>query len=385
MITVIADDITGAAEIAGVCLRYGLKVSFGIDTVPKDEADVKIIATDSRSATESDAYNIHKKLTEEIYQNHDSLVFKKCDSVLRGYVLTELSAILDVNGRDYVLLQPSNPLSGRCIKNGEYYISDVKIENTGFSNDPDFPTTESTVNSILLQRSTIQNTEKKIYVGNINKITNSGVYIPDCSSIDDLVKSCELAQENILLCGSAAFFEQILIYKGHKTKLAANDLISSPKEFLLISGSIHPESRIFIEKMKNRNIPVVGFPENLIQKKVKEESINQWVKVLSEIWHKNKTLILTISESKISFFDSSTILNERMALAVQLLLKTCKISEILITGGATAYSLLTTLGWAVLDPIEEFAPGVVRMKVHNSEIFLILKPGSYSWAEKQFQ
>ena len=31
MIAVIADDITGAAEIAGVCLRYDLTVSFGID------------------------------------------------------------------------------------------------------------------------------------------------------------------------------------------------------------------------------------------------------------------------------------------------------------------------------------------------------------------
>lgn len=35
MITVIADDLTGAAEIAGVCIRYGLDVAFGIDSIPQ--------------------------------------------------------------------------------------------------------------------------------------------------------------------------------------------------------------------------------------------------------------------------------------------------------------------------------------------------------------
>ncbi|MDO9152622.1 MAG: four-carbon acid sugar kinase family protein [Paludibacter sp.] len=357
-VIIIADDLTGAAEIAGVCLRYGLKVSFGIDAVPQDEADVKIIATDSRSATENEAYIIHKKIAEQIYQYPNSFVFKKCDSALRGFILTELSAILDVSDLTKIILQPANPLTGRCIKAGEYFIGNEKIENTGFSSDPDFPTTESSVRKILLQRSTYHKSTNKIYFGIINEITDNGVFIPDCSSVNDLLKSCELADNETLMCGSAAFFEQILIYKGYKAILTGENQLKIPAGFLLISGSTHPESHNFIEKMKSENIPVSAFPENLKQEKAEEKNIDEWVNELSEVWNKYKKLILTVSETNIFFADSSTILGKRMAQIVQKLLKNCKISEILSTGGAISYTLLKTMEWGMLTPVQELAPGV---------------------------
>ena len=132
MITVIADDITGAAEIAGVCLRYGLHVSFGIESVPAVKADVCIIATDSRSATETKAYAIYQDIMKAVLTGSDSVVFKKCDSALRGYVLTELSAMLEAMKLKRVILQPSNPSVGRCIRKGVYYIENVKIKSTAF-------------------------------------------------------------------------------------------------------------------------------------------------------------------------------------------------------------------------------------------------------------
>jgi uncharacterized protein YgbK (DUF1537 family) len=128
MITVIADDLTGAAEIAGICLRYGLKASFGIDEMPENVADVNIIATDSRSMTEEDAYKTHRQLADIILaKKFNQVVFKKCDSVLRGYVLTELSALLDATEKKTAILQPTNPEGFRCIRNGDYLINDVLI------------------------------------------------------------------------------------------------------------------------------------------------------------------------------------------------------------------------------------------------------------------
>jgi len=157
MITVIADDITGAAEIAGICLRYGLKVTFGIDTVPNVDADVCVVTTDSRSGTELEAYRTHYQLAKTIFKKPESIVFKKCDSVLRGYVLTELSALLDVKKFKKIVLQPSNPASGRCIRDGIYYVGNEEIEETDFANDPDFPATFSEVQKLLLSRSSKYN------------------------------------------------------------------------------------------------------------------------------------------------------------------------------------------------------------------------------------
>ena len=53
---VIADDITGAAEIAGIAVHYGLQVELLTDvggSAPK--ADVLVVATDTRSLSEADA------------------------------------------------------------------------------------------------------------------------------------------------------------------------------------------------------------------------------------------------------------------------------------------------------------------------------------------
>jgi uncharacterized protein YgbK (DUF1537 family) len=49
MIVVIADDITGAAEVAGLGLRHGLTVELVIEGEWSTETDLLVIATDTRS------------------------------------------------------------------------------------------------------------------------------------------------------------------------------------------------------------------------------------------------------------------------------------------------------------------------------------------------
>ena len=49
MLAVIADDLTGAAEIGGIGLSYGLKVEISSKVNPSTEADLLVIATDTRS------------------------------------------------------------------------------------------------------------------------------------------------------------------------------------------------------------------------------------------------------------------------------------------------------------------------------------------------
>lgn len=379
MILVVADDITGAAEIAGTSLRYGLHVSFGIDELPAHEADICIIATDSRSLTEDEAFNIHKKIAEAVFQLPNALIFKKCDSVLRGYILTELSALTEAGVMDTVILQPANPLSGRFIKNGEYYIGTEKIENTGFSLDPDFPTDESFVRNILLRRSSTSHKNFDIHVGTINRINTNGIYIPDCSTVDDLVKSYHLAGEKTLLCGSAAFFEQILIKKFNSSKLNHSHKIAFPSEFLLISGSTHPVSRSFIENQKENNCRVCTLPENLSRQEVNIKDIDNWTCELVNEWNKTKRLIVTTSTNHLNFPNGPKIIGHRIGIIIQKLLQQASVTEIFVTGGATSYTLLKTLNWEILIPVSDISPGVVRMKVKGTSTFLTLKPGSYSW------
>ena len=386
MITVIADDITGAAEIAGVCLRYGLKVGFGIDIIPTNVTDVLIIATDSRSMSEENAYKTHWRLAHEIVKkNPETILFKKCDSVLRGYVLSELSALLDVFDFKNVLLQPANPLSGRTIRDGLYYFGTDMIENTLFSNDPDFPAKTSLVQNLILNRSKLHTNIIEIQFGKISKIIEEGVCIPDCTSEVELQQCYELTNEKTLLCGSAAFFEQMLIKKGFLKVVNEKKQTIITENFLFVLGSAQLESADFIKKIHQLNCPVISFPDYLLNEKIDDKELNEWSIKLADKWNQNKRLTIFVSENKIDFPESSLILKERLSKVVMILLKECEIQELLVGGGATAYSILKLLKLKTLLPVNELSAGVLRMQIaHHPKFFLTLKPGSYMWPEKLF-
>ena len=64
-IAVIADDFTGAAELAGISLRYGLTVSVCLHNEISTDADVLIISTDSRSLKKKGSFKSYSGCSTE--------------------------------------------------------------------------------------------------------------------------------------------------------------------------------------------------------------------------------------------------------------------------------------------------------------------------------
>ena len=151
MLTIIADDITGAAEIAGIAHRYGLHTML---TVYKDgmvwpdtDADILVVATDTRSMDPNGAMCVTARIAHEA-DRHGDIIFHKTDSALRGHVVEEIHAIMDSTHYTQALYLPANPSKGRIISHGIYYIAApshggehsvmTPIAETPFSFDPEF-------------------------------------------------------------------------------------------------------------------------------------------------------------------------------------------------------------------------------------------------------
>jgi Uncharacterized protein conserved in bacteria len=377
MITVLADDLTGAAEMAGVAIRYGLKVAFGIESVPNVAVDVRIVATDSRSTSEKEAFAQHLRLTLDA-SVPQGLLFKKTDSVLRGHILAEVDAFMQATGKSSVLLQPANPSVGRCIRDGQYWVEDSLLHETGFVTDPDFPANSSSVQELLLQRSPEFSAKKAWNIS--SEFTSNGIYIPDAASAEDIGKALTDISSETLLAGSAAFFEQVLI---HKYGVKGQSETSCPvidSEFLMICGSTHPQGRLFVEQIRETGCPVHYFPKALLKETEHEGETERWSADMVNVWKESHRLVLSISNERISFSDSSYVLGLRMSKVIQNLLLRCDVRELLIEGGATAFSVMKFLRWDTLIPVQELAPGVVRMQVsHRPSLYLTIKPGSYLW------
>ncbi|MFL1011640.1 four-carbon acid sugar kinase family protein [Flavisericum labens] len=383
MITVIADDLTGAAEIAGVCIGYGIDVSFGIGAIPKQLSQVVIVATDSRSLTEEEAYQQHQQLARKVFKkNAHQVVYKKCDSVLRGHVLTELLALMSASGKKLVLLQPANPKGQRCIKNGVYFINDKKIENTGFLTDPDFPANVSSIKEMLLSR-TSEKDVLLIQTGCPEHISSEGIYIPDVQSEAQLAGNLKLYNENVLIGGSAAFFEQFLKKLNLTSTKKKFKTIHFNQDFVLVSGSTHPESLAYAMTLEKKGCPLVTFPNHLLMETISDNDLVKFTEEIVQIYSQNRKLIVRISDKNIQFKNSSKVLKNRLSLVLQQLLTEINFKELFIEGGATAYDILKKLNWNAFTPKETLAEGVVRMAYNlDKSKHITLKPGSYKWPER---
>ena len=127
-----------------IAMGYATEVQLSLDL--NTAADLVVLDTNTRSLREDEA-------TKKIFDTGTALkkwnkpfyLFKKIDSVMRGHLIPELNALQDCFNFNRILLMPANPGRGRKIIDGEYLINGVRLHETVFASDPDFPVVSSTV------------------------------------------------------------------------------------------------------------------------------------------------------------------------------------------------------------------------------------------------
>ena len=126
MIGVIADDLTGAAELGAVGLRHGLRAEIVRRGDPSGRADLVCVDTDSRSC-EPAAAKRAATAAKMLRAAGAKWIYKKVDSVLRGQVTAEVEAVMKQLKVERALLLPANPSLGRTIRDGQYFVHDQLI------------------------------------------------------------------------------------------------------------------------------------------------------------------------------------------------------------------------------------------------------------------
>jgi uncharacterized protein YgbK (DUF1537 family) len=378
MLVVIADDLTGAAEIGGLGLKYDLDIEITTSIDPSSKADLLVISTDTRSMPEKEALEITTSLTKAIHQLKPNVLFKKIDSALRGHVVAEVRAHLEQLNLKKALIAPANPALGRTLTNGYYYINGQPIHLTGFAHDPEFPVSSSRAHDMLGVE------EGDIHVKkHHHKLPSSGIIVGECLNHDDLQAWLTKTDNETLLCGGAGIFATLLESLNLKERRMSFMNQTKPNTLkLFVCGSTANSSRQLIGNVKDTGGPVSYMPVEII-------ALAKHGKALFENWADEIVSLLKIHGKAIIAIDESTThnleitaaeLRGRMAMAVEGVFKTIAIGELLIEGGSTAAAIINRLNFNRFSPVAELGPGVIKMKVdHVADLFLTLKPGSYKW------
>src|SRR5687768_13742278 len=152
----IADDLTGATDLAVTLAREGLSVT-QVNGLPGTLAlpahDAFVVALKSRTAAPADAVAWSLEALRWLQsRGAERIYFKYCstfDSTPRGNIGPVADALLDALGERTTVATPAYPRNGRTVYKGNLFVGDVPLAESGMKDHPLTPMRDSNLVRVL--------------------------------------------------------------------------------------------------------------------------------------------------------------------------------------------------------------------------------------------
>jgi uncharacterized protein YgbK (DUF1537 family) len=156
----IADDFTGATDLANNLVRGGMRVvqSIGVPDAPLGEdVDAVVVALKSRTIEPAEAVAQSLAALRWLQgQGAQRFYFKVCstfDSTERGNIGPVAEALMDVLGCDLAAVCPAFPEAGRTVFKGYLFVGDVLLSESGMKHHPLTPMSDASLVRVLQRQS----------------------------------------------------------------------------------------------------------------------------------------------------------------------------------------------------------------------------------------
>ncbi len=156
----IADDFTGATDLANMLVKSGMRTVQTIGVPAGDaalDADAIVVALKSRTIPAADAVAQSLAAYEWLRaQGCRQFFFKYCstfDSTDAGNIGPVADALLDAAGGGFTIACPAFPENGRTIYRGHLFVGDLLLNESGMENHPLTPMKDANLVRVL-QRQT---------------------------------------------------------------------------------------------------------------------------------------------------------------------------------------------------------------------------------------
>lgn len=152
----IADDFTGATDLANNLVRAGMRVlqTIGVPETPIDvEADAIVVSLKSRTIAPAEAVVQSLKACAWLRaQGARQIYFKYCstfDSTAQGNIGPVIDALMDALKTDFTIATPAFPDVGRTVFKGHLFVGDVLLNESGMQNHPLTPMKDPNLSRVL--------------------------------------------------------------------------------------------------------------------------------------------------------------------------------------------------------------------------------------------
>ena len=153
---VIADDFTGATDIAGFLVKNGMETAMfnGVpESVPSLLTDALVISLKIRSCPVGEA--VEKALSALAFLQESGCTkfyYKYCstfDSSKKGNIGQVTDALMEALGTSLTLICPALPINGRTVYKGYLFVNDVLLSDSPMRNHPITPMLDSKLERLM--------------------------------------------------------------------------------------------------------------------------------------------------------------------------------------------------------------------------------------------
>ena len=401
----IADDFTGATDLANNLVRSGMRVVQTIG-VPKAslplDADAVVVALKSRTVPAADAVRMALEALEWLRAHGaEQFYFKYCstfDSTSAGNIGPVTDALMDALATDFTIACPAFPDNGRTVFNGYLFVGDLLLHESGMRNHPLTPMAESNLVRVLQAQTMrkvglLDHAHVRRGAGSIrdriSALKRDGVQVAivDATDNDDLVAlGPALADLPLVTAGSGVAIGLARNF-GITPGDLASELPAASGARAIVSGSCSVATNAQVVDFRRRGGASLAIdPLRLI---AGEDVVNGALAWAEPRLSGEPVLIFATAEGaavravqdKIGAERAGQVVEEALS-AIARGLVSLGVRQLIVAGGETSGSCVQALGIEWVRIGQQIAPGVPWCHAHSpfaaaNGIHIALKSGNF--------
>lgn len=392
----IGDDFTGSSDIANTLSKGGMKVTQYISAPDNDaESDVEAGVIALKSRTTSIEQAVEESLSAAdwlLRQGCEQIFFKYCstfDSTKEGNIGPVADALSRLLKEDMVVFCPAFPATGRSVFQGNLFVNDLPLHESGMKNHPLTPMTDSDLRR-WLQHQTQTRVKHLPFelvasgpqaIRNHLNVNGPGYFIADAVTNDNLIELGKALSDRKLITGGSGlamglpdnFITQGKINKVQPAWRGADG------PGVILSGSCSTATREQIEVYSKRFPAMELKAHDIMEGVILADDVIAWV-----LDHIHTPLVYTSADPEIVQIIQRQFGSEEVANKIETFFGTVAdkltargVKRIIVAGGETSGAVVTALGIQSMEIGPEIAPGVPALRTSHRDLVLTLKSGNF--------
>jgi len=369
-VLIVADDLTGAMDSAGPFAALGIETWVVAEPMRCDPASLKSarvvsVNTDTRHLPAAQAAARVSGIVRHLGGGGFDIIVKKIDSTLRGNVVAETMALLDVSGRREAVVAAAFPAQGRTVRGGIVHVDGQPLAQTAFSRDALSPPPLSPLQEIFSAAKPGLRVVAVAPSGAFNAAAD--IWIADSEVDADLTRIVEAfasRMSRVLMVGSAGLTRALasVCFDGHPAPAAPRHVTGT---IVFAVGSRAARSAEQVEALAAEpDTRVLRAPNGRLQSAEIPDARN---------------LVLKATADDAGREGNAERVAADMARHAIEIARRAHAQALVATGGDTAVAILAASGNPALQVLGDLMPGIpyARIRLDGASLWLVTKAGGF--------